>query len=612
MVTTVPGFSQHISLLTADLLGSDESILIVDDDAAIRRMLVDYLGAHGLPVREAHDAATCWNVLEHNHIALVLLDIRLPDADGLWLLPELIKKYPGLTVVMLSGVAELQVAIECIRNGAEDYIAKPLELEKFLLLIRKVLEKRRLTLENYKYQEELEMAHFRIRFLHQLSLKMNTAYLSTLELDEILQAILVGITAEEGLRFNRAFLALFDEEGKILEGRMAIGTRSREQAGRIWSEMKERQLHDFIDIVHNLRANGFGSENGINEQVKKLRVPLSDTAHILIRAVTERRSILVVNGRSDVEVTGELLHLLGDDTFLIVPLYSHGQPMGVIIADNFVTRQPIAQDLVSALELFASQASLAIEQSRLYMVMQKKIEELEELNLELDRNKDLLVEAGRYAALGQMAAQLVHSIRNPVTSIGGVARLLAKRTTDEEWLKFINMMVRETARLESILDELFDFVGHESLNKEMVPLYPLIRKTVMLVQPTMNKQKIELEFDLPDPEPVVEIDIKQIKQMFLHLIKNSVEAMMDGGRLTVSVGRENGWIRLTVADTGPGLADFNFKTVANPFFTTKTYGTGLGLTLVERVAQAHGGSFSLQRSEEAGCTEAVVLLPLPQ
>ena len=108
----------------------------------------------------------------------------------------------------------------------------------------------------------------------------------------------------------------------------------------------------------------------------------------------------------------------------------------------FRIRHSAAHVMAQAVLEFYPQASLAIEHSRLYVRLQKQIGELEDLTSELDKNKDLLVEAERYSALGQMAAQLVHAIRNPVTTIGGAARMLSKKVTDETWLKFLHMMVR--------------------------------------------------------------------------------------------------------------------------------------------------------------------------
>lgn len=590
------------------LLRPGEVLVIVDDDPAIRQPLKIYLEHQGLTILEAGSAAELYRLLAGGSVALVLLDIGLPDADGIAMLPDLVSRHPDLGVVMLTGVADVHVAMECIRKGAADYLSKPVQFDEILFVVRRVLERRRLIFENYQYQTDLEKAHFRIQIFHQLSLKMNTAYLSTVALDEILQAVLVGITAEEGLRFNRAFLVLFNEDGTVLEGRMAIGSDCRERAGQVWHELQEKKL-DFMDIVHNLKVSCLNGDLRVNEMVRQLRVPIEDCEHLLIKAALDRRSILVTDGRAEVPVPPQLFALLDEDSFVVVPLYSPGRSLGVIIADHFVTRRPITRDHVNSLELFASQASLAIEHSHLYMGMQKKIGELEAMTQEVEKSKDLLVEAERYSALGQMAAQLVHALRNPITSIGGVARLLARRVKDEEWLRFLNMMIRETVRVETTLEDLFDFVGEGVSQKEITSLYPLIRKTIMLVQTSLERQHIVYHLDLPEPDPILEADIKQIRQALLHLVKNAMEAMPDGGNLTIAARQADGWVQVSISDTGQGIQTPHIERATDPFFTTKTYGTGLGLTLVERIAKVHGGLFSLKSHEGEG-TEVILQLPL--
>jgi signal transduction histidine kinase/FixJ family two-component response regulator len=602
-------FGQHVSLTSSSLLVNDEVIVVVDDDQMIRNPLRMFLEKQGLAVIEASSAAEFMRLLESHNIALVLLDIGLPDRDGVSLLPEIISKSPDLGVVMLTGVDDLQVALECMRKGADDFLAKPVQFREIYFTVRRVLEKRRLLFENRKYQADLENAQFRLQLLHQLTLKMNTAYLSTTELDEILQAILVGITAEEGLGFNRAFLIMFDEEGQTLKGRMAIGASSREEAGHIWAEMSAQQL-SFLDIVKKLKLDCKTGDAEVNRICQAINVPVTDQEHVLNKSVSERTSINVINGKAEVPVSSDLIRVLGEDSFVIIPLYSPGRSLGAIIADNFVTRKPINKNLITTLELFASQASLAIEHSHLYMDMQKKIGELEDLNNELDKSKDLLVEAERYSALGQMAAQLVHAIRNPITTIGGAARMLSKKVDDENWLKFIRMMVKETGRVESTLEDLFDFVKQTEFEKECAALYPLIRKTVMLLQQTMAKQGIICHVHLPDPDPCFEMDVKQIRQMLLHLVKNAVEAMPDGGTLEIRYKEEDGWGHITISDSGIGMGAENIARAHDPFFTTKTYGTGLGLTMVERIVQAHGGNFLLHTIDGNGMA-ATVMLPLP-
>jgi signal transduction histidine kinase/DNA-binding response OmpR family regulator len=601
------GFGREIPFPRDQLLTGEEVIVVIDDDPAIREPLRQYFEEQGLAALDAGDASGLWGLLATRRVALVLLDINLPAANGLAILPQVLERYPDTAVIMLTGVSDLQVALDCIRTGADDYLSKPVRFNEILFTVRKVLEKRRLILENRRYQEELEEAHFRIQLLHQLSIKMNTVYLSTVELDEILRAILVGITANEGLRFNRAFLAMFDKEQKVLAGRLAIGPRCREVAARVWAELQEKKL-SFIEIMRNIK-NNCGGDLEVNQMIRTLQVPVSSSEHLLIKAALERRSISVADGRAVDPVPQDLIDFLGEDTFVIVPLYSPGRSFGVIIADNFVTGQPIDENALGSLELFASQASLAIEQSHLYTEMQKKISELEALNHELDKNKDLLVKAERYSALGHMAAQMVHVIRNPITSIGGISRILAKKISDPDLSKYLNVMIKETDRLESTLGDLFDFVTHSDSCKEPASIYQLIHKTLMLVQSSLNKQAISVNLNLPEPEPVLEMDTRQIRQMLLHLFRNAIEAMPHGGILCIGSIIEAGRVNITISDTGIGIPEAAITMAKDPFFTTKTYGTGMGLTMVERVVKAHDGDFSLQKRENGLLVN--VGLPLP-
>lgn len=590
-----------------ELLEEGEKLLIVDDYPDIVLLLQEFLLDQGLSTITASSIAEMYQAVQHNTIALAILDIGLPDGSGIDLLPVLRKEYPDMSIIMLTAVTDLNTALDCLRQGADDFLTKPVQFTQFYTTVVKVLEKRRLSINNRRYQLQIEQANFRINLLHELTIKMNSAYLSMVTLDEILQAILVGITADEGLRFNRAFLALFDEKGKYLEGRLAIGPGCRDDAGRIWGEIQEKDLH-ITEIIENIRVNCFNRDTEVNAIARSLKVDANDGEHLLVRAARERKSIHVVDGQCEYPVPPELIELLRESTFIVVPLYSSGRSLGVIIADHFVTRQPITPSLISALESFASQASLAIEHCNLYMDMGKKIKELENLTQELEKNKDLLVEAERYAALGHMASQLVHNIRNPVTTIGGTARLLARKTSEPEWRKFLNMMTSEATKIEETLQDLFTFVDKVVVTRRQTPLYPLLNNCMILFHNIMEKQKISHQLVLQEPDPTINADAHLFKQMIVHLLRNALDAMTDGGSLTIEAAYDEQLITITIRDTGPGISDHILHKASEPFFTTKTFGTGMGLTLVNRIAKDHGATFRLMNRPEGG-TDAILKFP---
>lgn len=608
MVDFLSASETEPSANAADLLDKGEAVVIVDDSPEVVLLLNRYLENQGFTVLQAGSAAELYVLLETSRVALVLLDIGLPDKDGNEILRDIVPRYPDLGIIMVTGSTDLATALDCLRLGADDYLTKPVTIREFSQIVRSTLKKRRLAIDNRKFQRELEANNYRTQFLHALNLKMNSVYLGTVELKGILQAILVGITSEEGLKFNRAFLALYNEENQMLEGRLAIGPASREDAGRVWESIKQKNLH-LHDIISNVQSSESEGDMAINLLARQLQIPITEANHVLVAAGRKRQSLMVVDGYGfGYDVPQELLRTLDYDTFVVVPLYSPSKSLGVIIVDNFVTHKRISQEDILSLEIFASQASLAIEHSHLYEDMRLKIRELELVTQELERNKDMLVASEKYSAVGHMSAQLVHAIRNPITSIGGTARLLAKKTDDDYIASFLHIITREAAKIESTLEDLFSFVEERDLNPSPHQLYPLIRRSVMIFYATMKNANIRYILDLPGESPTVEVDGTKMRQVFLHLVKNGIEAMPGGGTLTVLCHQSAGGVEIKFRDSGTGISDSNMKLVRDPFFTTKTYGTGMGLTLVQKILEMHRATFALEHNSDGGMT-AIVRLP---
>jgi putative two-component system response regulator len=138
------------------MLDQQETLLIVDDEAAIRRVLCQKLSREGYQCEEADTAEQALNTLAISPIALVMLDIKMPGKSGIELLPEIKSAYPDTAVIMATAVNDINVAIQCLKQGADDYICKPFNLEEVSLAVQRALEKRRLQLEVRDYQQFLE------------------------------------------------------------------------------------------------------------------------------------------------------------------------------------------------------------------------------------------------------------------------------------------------------------------------------------------------------------------------------------------------------------------------------------------------------------------------
>jgi len=138
------------------MLDQRETLLIVDDEAVIRKLLHLKLSREGYQCDEANDAEQTLNMLETSPIALVILDIKMPGKSGIELLPEIKSGFPDTAVIMATAVNDIDVAIQCLKQGADDYICKPFNLEEISLAVQRALEKRRLQLELREYQQYLE------------------------------------------------------------------------------------------------------------------------------------------------------------------------------------------------------------------------------------------------------------------------------------------------------------------------------------------------------------------------------------------------------------------------------------------------------------------------
>jgi signal transduction histidine kinase len=440
-----------------------------------------------------------------------------------------------------------------------------------------------------------------------LARKLNVAFLKAHELDEILQAVLVGITMGEGLGFNRAFLIWLDNKKKYLQGELAIGPLDFDDAQHIWAEIS-RKRPSLFDILDNVRDTFYDDNHPLNRFVRQIRVPLSAKDHILVQSLTDRQAFLVKSqDKAGLAASQDLIEMLGTDEFVVAPLFTQEESYGVILADNFITRCPIVQEDLDALQLFACFASIAISRVRMCKFLEERIEALKALNAELEHNKDLLVEAERYAALGRMADQLAHGIRNPLLVIGGMARILDKKIEDPKLTCYVDTILKQSERLEKTLGEILDFNQTPDLHLEQIRLYELIKTSLALFQPELDRHNIELQTHFPSAEPVLYIDRVYMQRAFLNILKNAVDAMPDGGSLIVSISNFEENIQVQIIDSGSGMARSHLSKADEPFFSTKIQSLGLGLNMARRSVELHGGSMYLKKNRLGGITVTIAL-----
>ena len=211
-------------------------------------------------------------------------------------------------------------------------------------------------------QEKLQKVRGELSLLYEISNAMRT----TLKLDEILYIILTAVTAHVGLGFNLAMLFLVNEKGGVLEGKMGIGPDSGEEANRIWTYL-EKEKTNLDDLISNYKISGQLSNSQIDRIVKGIRLPLKEEeGGILAMTLLDGMPLHITQETIHTRKQDTLINILRPEEFVTVPLKAKDKITGVLFVDNPYTHKPITKDNIRILTMFANQAGLAIENSKLY------------------------------------------------------------------------------------------------------------------------------------------------------------------------------------------------------------------------------------------------------
>jgi len=226
--------------------------------------------------------------------------------------------------------------------------------------------------------------------------------------------------------------------------------------------------------------------------------------------------------------------------------------------------------------------------------------------------EDKAARAERLAVLGQFVAEITHEIKNPLMTIGGFSRQLMKSSSDPNNAHKLEIIVDEVARLENLLFEIREYYKPRGISIERVNLDDLLEEILEMMRPTAAERNIKLEL-VHDSEPVIALgSLNKLKQVFINIVKNSLEAFEKDGKLSVSVKGSSEFAKVIFSDNGPGMKPEVLEKIFNPFFTTKPKGSGLGLPLSKRIIEEHpSGAFQVSSQEGKGTT-VTVTLALPQ
>ncbi|HJN17936.1 MAG TPA: glycogen/starch synthase, partial [Armatimonadota bacterium] len=325
-----------------------------------------------------------------------------------------------------------------------------------------------------------------------------------LETERVLFTTLTCATAGSGgLGFNRAWVMLVDSTGEWLEGRMAIGPASEDEAHDIWAALtaQPRTLEEFAAAYDRWAAK---DHHPLSSRVQKMRFSMTDEAGQLpVLATAEGRAITVKDASENPWVGPQLRETVGADEFVVCPMIVKNEACGVIMADNLYSGAPITRAHVRMLSLFAQHAGIAIEDAQLHQQMEAYQGQLEETLLDLSDAQDQLVRSKQLAVLGEMSARVAHDLRNPLVTLGGWARVVQEDPSDTHTVVHAaNIIAEEAANLEAILSMLLEPFASRNLRLEPTDINQIMGDTLAAQGNKLEQRDIEVIHELGQTLPL--------------------------------------------------------------------------------------------------------------
>jgi PAS domain S-box-containing protein len=226
---------------------------------------------------------------------------------------------------------------------------------------------------------------------------------------------------------------------------------------------------------------------------------------------------------------------------------------------------------------------------------------------ERKKTEEVLHRQDKLAAVGQLAAGVAHEIRNPLTSMKGYAEFLQLDERDPERLEFLNIILDEIERVNTIVEDFMVLAKPKVVELEERNVVPVIKNVVAFLEFEARKKNVHLSFDCSQDIIQIECDENRLKQVFLNFIKNGIEAMPNGGDLYVKTIIHDNNVQISIQDTGVGIPKDKLKNLGEPFYTTKKNGNGLGLMVSFKIIESHNGKVFVESEPNKGTTFNILL-----
>lgn len=367
----------------------------------------------------------------------------------------------------------------------------------------------------------------------------------------------------------------------------------RTVARALGTEVASLYLLDETKGVYNLKAN-IGGENGYPQTI----LPKSDP--LIARLIGNQEGVV----KEELELAQEkppglqVAKKMGEiDAEISVPIISKEKLIGILNLGRKEGKEIYSNEDLELLSTLANQAAIALENARLYE--------------NLKQSQDTLRRADRLSSLGLLTAGLAHEIRNPLVAIRTFTQLLPERYNDAEFREgFQGLALKEVDRICGLINDLLSFARPSRPNVAEENMNDVVDGIARILETEAKEKGVEIARDFGLNLPKVWIDREQMKQVFMNLILNAIQAMREGGSILIATrlfsrdeaGQSSQFVQVEVRDTGIGIPPENLDRIFDPFFTNKDEGSGLGLSISHQIVQEHGGYVTVESKVGVGTT----------
>ncbi|MBA2670452.1 MAG: response regulator [Gemmatimonadetes bacterium] len=543
---------------------TDVHILLVEDNAGDALLIREWLRDAGwLPGKliVADRVASAREVLATATIDVILLDLNLPDSDGVDTVLQIYLAAPQVPIIVLTGLDDQTAALGALKAGAQDYLIKG-RMDGALLAraIRYGIERKRLEADRERLRERLEAEHERLRFLANAGVVLA----ASIDFEETLAS--VASLAVEFLA-DYCVIDIVEEDGEIR--RLQVAHSNPEMA----------------DIADQL-----------------LRFPLDRNRPHLVSAALDNRQATIVR-----EITDEVLQSVAQNeehlrilraldpiSYIAVPLLARDRLLGTLL---FVSCSHSYSDGEMRLaEELARRAALAVDDARLYR-----------------RAQDVI------RARDEVLRIVSHDLRNPLSTISMSAEILMDENmsfTEEQKLRQLRIVLRSAERMNRLIGDLLDVsrieAGQLSLDASYHAPERLVGEAIDLHQAQATAKVLSISGQVEDGLPPVLADRDRILQVLANLIGNAIKFTPEGGTISVTAENAGDEVRFAVRDTGPGIPPEQLSNLFRPFWQGRRGGrdgAGLGLAVSKGIVEAHGGTISAESEVGTGTKVSFTLKP---